>query len=254
MRAGGSPCESAEMASIGTNALRRPPSGRVRRTAAGVGVAVPFLYFGTQLAVGLGTPGYSFARQAASELGADDAPHAAWFNLGAVLTGVAALIAAAVVGSAAVQAGSRRVLTGLTALAVASVGWGALAAGMFPLPDHRHGGGPAAVGAFVLPALTAVLLWPRSEQDSGQRQLSGLRWYLVVNLIAFAGAATLSSGATGMDLDSWHGAVQRLLAITLFVPIAVLTLAADSRRDDAGQVPLLVHVAPVIVSRVDGPE
>jgi len=65
---------------------------------------------------------------------------------------------------------------------------------------------------------------------------------------------TLASGATGMDLDSWHGAVQRLLAITLFVPIAVLTLAADSRRDDAGQVPLLVHVAPVIVSRVDGPE
>jgi len=232
MRPGGTPCQPRRMVSTGTTrAVLRPTADVLRRTGRAAGVMVPFLYFGTQLVVGLATPGYSFTLQAASELGAVGAPHAAWFNGGAVLTGVATLFAAVALGSEVVRAGSRRVLTGLTALAVASVGWGALAAGMFPLPDHRHGGGPGGVGAFVLPLLTAVLLRPRPGQDGGRRRLPGVRWYPVVNLALFAAGIAVTSGAAGMDLTDRHGAVQRLLAITLFVPIAVLALAADAGRE-----------------------
>ena len=221
------------MVSIGPDrAVRRRPSGRVLRIALGVGVAVPFLYFGTQLAVGLATPGYSFARQAASELGAVGAAHAAWFNAGALLTGAGALIAAVALGSVAVRAHSRRVLTGLTAVAVASIGLGAAAAGVFPLPDHRHGGGPAGAGAFVLPVLAAVLLWPRTEPDPVLRTLPGVRWYLVANLVLFVAGAAVTSGAAGVDLTGRHGLVQRLLAITVFVPVAVISLAARPPREE----------------------
>jgi hypothetical membrane protein len=56
-----------------------------------LGVAIPFLYFGS---VALGAPfypGFSFVRQFASELGADEAPHPRILNTGLMLLGVVSL-------------------------------------------------------------------------------------------------------------------------------------------------------------------
>ena len=58
------------------------------------GMAVPFLYFGTQLAAALFFPGYSFLRMPASLLGSDQATYPMIFNAGAILTGLATLLAA----------------------------------------------------------------------------------------------------------------------------------------------------------------
>ena len=53
----------------------------------GLGVVAPILYFGAQLVCGLLTDGYSFAREAASDLGTSDRPYHRVFNVAAFATG-----------------------------------------------------------------------------------------------------------------------------------------------------------------------
>jgi Protein of unknown function (DUF998) len=57
----------------------------------GIGVMSPILYFGTQLICGLMTDGYSFAREAASDLGTSDRPYHQVFNAAALATGCSLL-------------------------------------------------------------------------------------------------------------------------------------------------------------------
>src|ERR1039458_10531164 len=71
-----------------------PPSqDRLTSVALGFGIAVPFLYFGSQIVAALCYPGYSFLSQSASQLGSDLARYPAVFNIGAIVTGFATLIA-----------------------------------------------------------------------------------------------------------------------------------------------------------------
>ena len=178
------------------------------------------MYFGTQVMVGALNPDYDFATQAASDLGAAGAPHAAWFNAGALLTGGAAVVTASGLLTVPLRTRARRILLAACALAMLSTGLAALAAGAFPLPDERHGGGALGVGMFLLPALGAVVLFPHG----------GIwRAYGLANLALFVGLAAVFSGSTPIDEAAWQGLLQRLLAGTVFVAIAVVSVA--ERRD-----------------------
>ena len=55
-------------------------------------IAMPVIYFGTQLVAAPFYPDYSFSRDTASMLGTTDSHHPWIFNLGAMLTGVAGLV------------------------------------------------------------------------------------------------------------------------------------------------------------------
>jgi hypothetical membrane protein len=66
---------------------------RLTSVALGFGIAVPFLYFGSQIVAAFFFPGYSFLSQSASQLGSDSARYPALFNIGAIVTGLATLIA-----------------------------------------------------------------------------------------------------------------------------------------------------------------
>src|ERR1051326_4877542 len=57
-------------------------------------IAMPVIYFGTQLVAGPFYPGYSFSQDTASMLGTTDSHHPWIFNLGAVLTGVTGVVGA----------------------------------------------------------------------------------------------------------------------------------------------------------------
>ena len=53
-----------------------------------------------------------------------------------------------------------------------------------------------------------------------------LRRYAVANLLLFVVAALLLSGATGVDPTANEGVLQRVLALAVFPPVAVVSVAA----------------------------
>jgi hypothetical membrane protein len=179
------------------------------------GVAVPVLYFGTQLVIGVVTPEYSFRRQAASDLGAGYSLLATLFNGGAILTGLAAIAAAVGLVFVARRIPFPRVASMTMAAAMVSTGLAAIAAGVFPLPDSRHGGGPIGAGMFLIPFIAALLLWCT--------QSSLLRGYALINVVAFIACGLVLSGVTPIDQQANGGTIQRLLAITVFGAIGVVS-------------------------------
>lgn len=104
-----------------------------------MGMAVPFLYFGTQMIAAPFFPRYSFLSMPASLLGSDLAIHPAIFNTGAIITGLATLIASVGFLRALHQLDANPILAWLTSIAIALNGLGSLWAGLIPLPNPRHG-------------------------------------------------------------------------------------------------------------------
>ena len=198
------------------------------RAALSLGIGVPVLYFLTQGVVGVLTPGYSFRQQAASDLGVGDSIRAMVFNLGAISTGVLAVVAAYGLAVAPRWCPIPGVRSRLTALAVASTGAAAIAAGVFPLPDPRHGGGPIGAGMFVIPLLMATLLWRAASPM--------VRGYLGLNLALFVGCAAMLSGATPVDQVANGGLLQRLLAVTVFGAIGVGCAVISATRSTGTRV------------------
>lgn len=202
-----------------------------------IGGIIPFLYFGIQLVAAPFYPGYSFLNQDASTLGSAGSSFPVLFNTGAMLVGVATLIAAWGFWQALWALDVHPLVAGLTALALVSSGLGSLNAGIFPLPDPRHSGGPLGLGTFLLPVLLPIAIWP-------QRAAQPLKAYLAANLLAFVALIPIMSGLiqvlginAGLELHSYqnwlneyHGLLQRFTALLVFVPIAVVAHFLLKRR------------------------
>jgi hypothetical membrane protein len=184
-------------------------------------VLVPIVYFGAQLLAAPFYPGYSFLRQAASELGSDRSDRPGILNAGAMLTGIAAIVAACAMPVALPREKSPRFLAWLTAVAMISMGIGAIWAGVNPLPSPRHNSGPIGAGMFFVPLLFAIALWRRG---------GALRVYLLVNVALFVLLVPLMSGASGIDVNPFRGFLQRIAAAVLYVPIGVVSAALLRRR------------------------
>jgi hypothetical membrane protein len=174
------------------------------------GATTPILYFGVQIAIGLATDGYSFLHDTASELGQRGAPHPTLFSIGAILTGVAAIAAAVGIVLAEQPGPGRRVLC---LLALTSTGVGSIAAGVYPMPDSRHGGGPLGAGLFLLPFVLLAVTWPVAGCST--------RAVLIVGVMWFVAAGFVMSGATPIDQNVYEGICQRFLAVPLFFGIGV---------------------------------
>ena len=200
----------------------RTVSPRLTALALAAGIAVPFLYFGAQLAAAPFFPGYSFRRQSASMLGSDLSTLPVILNAGAILTGLAAILASVGFLQALRNRGTHPVIAWLTSAALVSCGLGSLWAGCFHLPDPRHNPGLLGVGSFLLPALLAAAFWKSTEPRS-------LRLYLIVNVLVMAALVPVMSGIAGIDRASYGGLLQRIAALTLFPPIGVV--AWFLRRD-----------------------
>lgn len=184
---------------------------RVERIALWFGVAVPFLYYGTQFIAMAFYPGYRFLAQVASELGSPGSTSPMVFNAGAVLTGIAALIASYGFLRAL---GTRRVVSWLVFLAMVSNGAAGIWAGLYPLPDSRHNPGAIGVGMFFLPLLFIFATWRYRSR--------GLRTYLIANCRLYLILAPVMSGSTGISLDDYRGILQRVAALVMYVPIGVV--------------------------------
>src|SRR5580704_701549 len=199
--------------------------------ALGMGIAVPFLYFGVQFAAAPFYPGYSFLSRDASTLGSPGSSLPAVFNIGAISVGILFFIAAWGFLRAFRFLGVRDFLAWPTVLAMLSGGLGSLSAGLFPLPDPRHAAGALAscgVGIFLLPFLLPLAMWKLLHRGPVAK-------YFIANIIALAALFPIMSGlvqrlgimsGVGMLwyqtlLNNSQGLLQRIFALIVFVPIAV---------------------------------
>jgi hypothetical membrane protein len=173
-------------------------------------VAVPVLYFGSQLAAAPFYPGYSFSRDSASMLGTSFSRYPWIFNLGAVLTGIAALAGATGLYRA-FRATSNVVVAWLIALSVSATGLMSVKADMFPLPDSRHAcWGFLAAFTIVTPLLLLIGVWKHQGATA-------IRFYLALILVLFP----FMFGAVSTTLLH-PGTLQRLFALATFVPVGVV--------------------------------
>jgi hypothetical membrane protein len=194
----------------------------------GLGVVSPVLYFGAQLVCGLMTDGYSFSREAASDLGTSDRPYHGVFNGAAFATGCSLVCGGIGLLLVSMRPIPRRVATIIVAVCCLSAGAAALMAALYPLPDVRHGGGPIGAGMFVAPFAVAFALGDRVR----------FRPYLGLNIAVFV--------AGGVILNAGHPAVagigQRLLAGAVFPALALvcgLWLAAPTIRTPTRKAPAI---------------
>jgi hypothetical membrane protein len=154
------------------------------RILLGAGVALPFVYFGAQIAAMALNPGFDMATQQPSELGCCDAREPLIANVGFLVTGACGLLGGVGLGIGLRKLGGNLILAALAGLGMVLFGVAMTMSGLFPLPDPLHygfglfpagllaplfgalafkGGGPAraiVLGAFALSAvLVALLCW-----------------------------------------------------------------------------------------------
>ena len=177
-------------------------------------MAMPVLYFATQLAAAPFYPGYSFSRDGASMLGTRLSLQPWIFNLGAILTGVTALLGA--IGLIlAFRTAAHFALAWLIGLCVVATGVMSIKAGFFPMPDPRHASwGFLVYFTIITPLLLLLGLWK-------QRDANAARIYLAASIALIL---LLFPFMFGMVSVAWlePGALQRLFAIATFVPVGVV--------------------------------
>ena len=198
--------------------------------ALAMGIAVPFLYFGIQIAAAPFFPGYSFLARDASTLGSDGSSLPAVFNIGSLGVGLVTFIASWGFFRAFQLLGIRAIIAWPTTLALVSCGLGSINAGLFPLPDPRHTDSVLALcgaGTFLLPFCLPLALWKLLDR--------GRAAYFVANIIALVALIPVMSGLAqrfsmmaGIDmpgyqtfLNNYQGLLQRIAALIVFVPIGV---------------------------------
>jgi hypothetical membrane protein len=181
-------------------------------TALHFGIAVPFLYFGIQLIAAPFFANYDFVQMEASLLGSDRSSLPVIFNLGAMLTGFAAVVAAIGLTLAFQLAKIHPILAWLTAIAVFLCGLSSLWAGLFPMPDPRHAENPFAIGLFAMPFVALAAFWNQFQ----------VRGYLLACVLLFLGLIPFMSGIFAIDRQALEGVLQRLLALAAFSPVGLV--------------------------------
>jgi hypothetical membrane protein len=193
----------------------------------GFGIAVPFLYYGSQLVAAPSFPGFSFLTTTASQLGSDRSIRPSIFNAGAILTGIAAFVASAGLFRALRDLGTNPILAWLVSIAVAATGMSSVWAGIFPLPDPRHGGHPSLLIAMILvPFVVAAASWRLGLSRP-------LKAYFVATIGLLLVMVPVMSGMTGLDRQAYGGLFQRVFALTVFPPIGVAAYVVARRLKGA---------------------
>jgi hypothetical membrane protein len=179
-----------------------------------LGVLVPFIYYGIQVAAAPFFPNFSFIGTTASEMGSTLSRHPAIFNVAIITLGVVTLLTSLGYLLALRRLRVAPVLPLVTSADIALNGVQLLWAGLHPLPDPRHAGYTLFVAGMVaLPVLITLSLWRRASPP--------LRTYFVATLLLLAAMVPIVTGVTGIDRRTYRGIIQRLYTLTTYPPIAV---------------------------------
>jgi hypothetical membrane protein len=194
---------------------RSPRSDDITLASLGFAIAVPLLYYGVQLVAAPFFPDFSVLGTTASELGSDRSTRPWIFNAGAILTGIAALVGSIGLLRALRRLGAHPIVGWLALLVVAGTGLSSLWAGIFPMPDPRHGGHPSLLIAMLaVPFVLAFALWRLGVSGATNA-------YHVATIVLLLVMFPIMMGMTGIDMHTYGGLLQRIFALTVFVPIGV---------------------------------
>lgn len=191
--------------------------GRDGVTALGLwcAVAAPVVYFGAQLVGAAFYPGYSFVSQSASMLGSDLAKYPWILNTGAIVTGLACVAGSVGYVRGLKRVGGIAVFAWLTAVCLALSGIGDIKAGIYPLPDPRHGSwGFLGIAMILMPVFLLLAVWKL-------REARGLKFYLGGSILLIAVMFPVMTGMIDVDRSKYDGLIQRVFAVAVFPPIGV---------------------------------
>jgi hypothetical membrane protein len=188
----------------------------------GTAIAVPILYFGTQLVASAFYPRYSFLQLSASMLGSPNSTHPAVFNTGAILTGAALMIAGYGIFRSLLGKRVHPALCWLALISMVASGYTSIQAGIFPLPDPRHTAfGFLVIFLIALPLILLLALW--KQPDARGTRIFLMACCLAILLLApVMSHPTLVPGASGL--------MQRIFASVIFLPVAAVGWELRSSR------------------------
>ena len=154
-------------------------------------------------------------RQSASMLGSDLAKYPCILNTGAIATGIACIIGAAGYVRALLDLGAHRVPVALIGMCLVLSGVGDIKAGIYPLPDPRHGSwGFLGIAMILVPVLLAATVW----KLAGAKRL---KVYLILSILLIGAMFPIMAGMIDVDRSNYDGLIQRLFAVAVFPPIGV---------------------------------
>lgn len=187
------------------------------------GVAVPFLYFLSQIAAVLLNPGYNIAGQQPSELGCCQANMPVVANVGFIATG-----AAAVLGGLGLFAGLRHLrgniaFAALAGLALSLFGVAMTMSGVFPLPSPLHYGFGLTLAGILTPLFGALAF-----KGGGTA-----RWIVVLGFVVSVVLVVLSMGIGGVASETNVGLLVRGVSLIAFPTIAYLCWSVMQRMKAA---------------------
>lgn len=209
-------------------ALENRPIHPLLRAAVLLGVLVPVLYFGVQIAVAPWYPGHSYVHNVASHLGSDLSPKADVFNRTVQALGVVIAATALAFGAGLRSAGAAWWRIVPLCIAMLTIAVQTFWAAYYPMPDPRHGGHPAFIAGMLLfpPAMFAAM-WPYAGRLG--------RAYFIFTLIHLAVMVPIMSGIVLREtLADAQGVKQRLFTVALFMPFAVGAVILSRRLKRAG--------------------
>lgn len=189
------------------------------RLLLGAGIAVPIVYFASQVAATALNPGFDIATQQPSELGCCESRAPLVANAGFLLTGACALLGGFGLAFGLRKLGGNAILAALAGLGMILFGVAMSMSALFPLPDPRH------YGFGLFPAgLLAPLFGALALKNGG-----AIRWIVLAAFAFSAVVVMLMFGVGGVVTGNNAGYFSRAVALTAFPAMALLCWSVSRR-------------------------
>ena len=178
-------------------------------------ILAPVFYYVGLIGGGLLWPGYSHVSQYASELGSAASPQPWFFNLFAILCGLAGLVGGIGLSSGLARLSGRRGWSLAAGLSLSLWGISVILAGLYPMPHDLHGAYGLGMAGHLTPLLALMAL--RSVEGMG-----GLKIFLGVVFVASLAMFLVMMGLTGPLPLARIGIYQRVNSALSIPYLAVL--------------------------------
>jgi glucan biosynthesis protein C len=166
-------------------------------------ILAPLFYYVALIGGSLLWPGYSHVTQYASELGSSAAPNPMFFNGNVILCGLSALIGGFGLTHVLTQLSGSRGWAVAAGVSISPWGLAIVVAGLYPMPDERHG----AFGLAIAGQFTPLFAWIALRKVGG---LGGLKAFLAVIFVASFVLFAIMMGVGGLVTRANVGIWQRI--------------------------------------------
>ena len=166
-------------------------------------ILAPVFYYVALIGGSLLWPGYSHVTQYASELGSSASPNPMFFNGNIILCGLAALTGGFGLTHVLTQLSGSRGWAIAAGVSISLWGVAIIVAGLYPMPDDRHG----AYGLAIIGQFTPLFAWLALRKAE---VLNGLKTFLLIIFVASFALFAIMMGVGGLVTRANVGIWQRV--------------------------------------------